>query len=118
LRGEVIRVFGLFFEYLHLRDIFVVLVKGQLAHQQRVEYDAETPDIHLFSRILLALQHLGRTVAHGPAPCLQVVGLALVLSCKAKVDQLDVAVLVEQDVFEFQVAVDAGLVVDVCDGAD
>jgi hypothetical protein len=49
---------------------------------------------------------------------LQVVGLALVLSCEAKVDQLDVAVLVEQDVFEFQVAVDAGLVVDVCDGAD
>jgi hypothetical protein len=49
---------------------------------------------------------------------LQVVGLALVFSREAEVDQLDVAVLVEQDVLEFQVAVDAGLVVDVCDGAD
>jgi hypothetical protein len=118
LRWEVVRVFGFFFEYLHLRDIFVVLVKGQLAHQQCVEYDAETPDIHLFSRILLPLQHLGRTVAHRAAPCLQVVGLALVFSREAEVDQLDVAVLVEQDVLEFQVAVDAGLVVDVCNGAD
>jgi hypothetical protein len=49
---------------------------------------------------------------------LQVVGLALVFSREAEVDQLDVAVLVEQDVLEFQVAVDAGLVVDVCNGAD
>jgi hypothetical protein len=49
---------------------------------------------------------------------LQVVGLALVFSREAEVNQLDVLVLVQQDVLEFQVSVDTGLVVDVCDGAD
>jgi hypothetical protein len=44
--------------------------------------------------------------------------LAILLSREAEVNQFNVAVLVEQVVLQFQVAVDAGLVMDVYDGAD
>ena len=46
------------------------------------------------------------------------VGAALVLSGEAKVDELDIFVLVEEDVFEFEVAVNAVLQVDIGYSAD
>jgi hypothetical protein len=114
----VFRIFWFLLQYLVFRNHFVVLVKRQLAHQKRVEDDTQTPNVHLFTRILLAFQHLRRAVTDSSTPCLQVVRLALVLARKTKVDQLDITVFVQQYVFEFEVAVDAGLVMDVGYSAD
>lgn len=115
---EVVRVLGLLLEDSRLGDGLVVVVKGQLADEEGVQDDAQTPDVDLFAGVLFALEHLGGAVAHGAAPGLQVVALALVLAGEAKVDELYVFVLVEQDVLELEVAVHAGLAVDVRDGAD
>jgi uncharacterized membrane protein YccF (DUF307 family) len=111
-------VVSFFFQYLRFGDQFVVFVKRQLADQKRVEDDAQTPHVHLFSRIFLALEHLGRAVANGATPCLQIVGLPFVLARETKIDQLYIPMLVQQNVLELQVAVDARLVVDIGDGAD
>jgi hypothetical protein len=49
---------------------------------------------------------------------LQVVRLSLVLPREPKIDQLDILVFIEEDVLEFEIAVDAGLAVDEGYGAD
>lgn len=113
----MIGVFRFLAQYLPPRNIVVVIVERQLPAQQRVEYDPQTPDIHLFARVLLALEHLRRGVTYRAAEGLQVVRLALVLAREPKVQQLHVLVLVEEYVFELEVAVHAGLQVDVGDGA-
>jgi len=116
--GYVVRVVGLLGQNLGPRDAVVIIVERQLAAEQGVENHTQTPHVHLFARVLLPLEHLGRRIAYCPAKSLQVVGLALVFAREAKVAELDVLVFVEQDVFELEVAVDAGLRVDVAYGAD
>ena len=89
--------------------VLVVFIERQFSAQQSVQNDSQTPDVHLFTGVFLTLEHLRGTVAHGTAPGLQVTRSALVLAGEAKVDQFDIAVLVEQDVLEFKIAVNARL---------
>ncbi len=96
--GEMLRPLRLRAQDFRAREIVVVLVKRQLPTQQGVQDDTQTPHVDLLARILLALQHLGRAIAHGSAEGLQVARLALILAREAKVAELDVLVLVEKDV--------------------
>lgn len=116
--GNVFGVFGILLENALFCVVLVVVVKRQLSTQQSVQDDTQTPNINLFTRVFFSLEHLRRAITHRATPCLQVAGRALVLAREAKVDQLDVAVLVEQDVLQFQVAVDTRFRMDVRDGAD
>lgn len=111
----VFRVLG---ENLCPRHVVVVIVKGEFTTQQGIENYAQTPHVDLLARISLALEHLGGRVADGAAESLQVVGLALILAGKAEVDELDVLVLVKEDIFELEIAMDARLLVDIGDGSD
>lgn len=43
------------------------------------------------------------------------IGSALIFPCEPKVDQFDVFVLVEEDILQFEIAVNAGLVMNVAD---
>ena len=92
---EVVFVRGFFAEDPSLGDLIVIFVKRQLACEQGVKNDAQTPHVHFFSSVFLPLQHFRSTVADGPAECLQVAGFAFVLSGESKVAQLDVLILVE-----------------------
>lgn len=49
---------------------------------------------------------------------MEVVSLSLILAREAEITQLDVLMLVEQDVFELEIAVDTRLLVDIANGTD
>lgn len=91
----MVRVFCLFRYDACSRDVIVVVVKGQLSAEESIENDAQTPNIDLFARVFLSLQHLWCRVAYRSAKGLEVVRPTLVFSCEAEVDELDVLVSVE-----------------------
>jgi hypothetical protein len=118
LRWEVVWECGLLFQYLHLCDHLIVVIEWQFTHQQRVENDSQAPNIDLLACVLFTLQHLRGAVAYRPTPCLQVIALPLILASETKINQLHIAVLIQKYVLELKVAVHAGLVVDVGNGAN
>lgn len=75
----------------------VLPIKGQRAANQRVEDDAETPDVHLGPVILFALEKLGGGVRRRAAERVQLV-TQRELVAEAEVGDLDVHVGVEEQV--------------------
>jgi hypothetical protein len=49
---------------------------------------------------------------------LEIVCFAFIFPRETKVAQLDILVFVEEDVLQLQISMNAGLAVDICDGAD
>lgn len=98
-----------------LHDSLVVVVKGQCSTEKCVENDTERPNVDLFACILFAGEHLWGGIAGGAAESVHK-AVALKLAGEAKVAKLDVAALVEKDVFELEVAVNDALAVDISDG--
>lgn len=111
-------VFRLLGKNFRPRHVIIVVVEWEFAAQERVKDHAQAPNIYFLSCILLALEHLRGRIADSAAKCLQVVGFALVLASKPKVYQLDILIFVQEDILELQIAVDAGLLVDVRNGPD
>jgi hypothetical protein len=110
--------FGFLAQNLGPGHVVIIVVERKLAAQKCVENDTQAPNINLFARIFLSFEHLWRWVTNGPAESLQMVGSALVFSCEPKIDQLDIFVLVEENVLQLEIAVDAWLVVNVADRTD
>jgi hypothetical protein len=108
----------LLFQDASLGRILIVLVKWELSTKERVQNDSKTPDVNLFTSIFFALEHLGSTVTYSATPRLQIARFALIFSCESKIYQLDVLMLVQKDIFELQVSVNAGFLVNIGDGAD
>lgn len=75
----------------------VVAVEGQGAADQRVEDDAQAPDVHLGAVVLLALEELGGGVGGGPAEGVQF-GAQRELVAEPKIGDFDVGVGVQQQV--------------------
>lgn len=121
-RDEALRLFGeavgdlkVALQNLLLHDSLVIVIEWQSSAQKGVEDDTERPDIDLFSRIPPAGKHLWRGIAGGAAKRVHET-VALELARKAKVAKLDIAALVEENVFELEIAVNDALAVYVGDG--
>lgn len=103
------RVLGILLQNSPFRHIIIIVIERQFPAQQGVENYSQTPNIDFLSSIFLPLEHFRRTVADCPAPRLQVTCRSLVFSCEAEIDQLDILMFVQENVFQLQVPVDAAL---------
>lgn len=75
----------------------VLSIEGQRAADQRVEDDAQAPDVHLGPVVLLALEELGGGVWWGATERVQLVPQSKLVA-EAKVCYFDVHVCVQQQV--------------------
>lgn len=79
----------------------VLSVEGQRAADQRVEDDAQTPDVHLGPVVFLALEELRGGVRRGAAERVQLVPQGELVA-EAEVGYFDVHVCVQQQVLGLQ----------------
>lgn len=93
--------------------LVVVLVKGELARQQCIEDNAQAPHVHLLACIFLSLEHLRRAVADGAAERLEIARFPFILAREPKVAQLDTLMLVQEDVFQFEIPMHTRFAVDI-----
>lgn len=95
----------------------VVVLEGQTSAEHHIQDDAAAPHIHLRPRVQRAPNHLRRGVVRAPAAGLHEVAV-LDLVREAKVGDLDVEVVVEEDVLGLEVAVHDLEAVGVVDAGD
>ena len=97
-----------------------VVVKRQVSGKHGIENDAAAPNINCAADVeALADDELWGGVAGTAAACLhEIIGPVLETVCKTKISDDDVAVAVEEEVFELEVAVDNFLLVNVPDAGD
>lgn len=105
--GQVARELGILGQDLVPGHGVVVVVERQLSAEQGIQDDTQAPNVHLFARVFLAFEHFRRCVAYRPTECLEMVRPPLVFSREAEINELDVFVLVEEDVLQLEIAVDA-----------
>lgn len=79
-----------------------LIVKGYFTADEHVEHDPKTPDIDLRSRIHPGVQELGCSKVERSAKRREVVVRRIEIA-QSKVDDLDVAGLGDQDVFDLQI---------------
>lgn len=108
---------GIFRQDLRSCHIIVVVVERQLSTQKSVEDNSQAPNVDLFTSILLSLEHFRGRVAYCTAKSLEMVVPALVFSRKPEIYQLYVLVLIEEDILEFEIAMNARVHMDVGDGS-
>lgn len=82
----------------------VIIVEGQSADEQRVEDDPAGPDVGPPAVVLLPPDHLGTGVVRGAAARLQH-GPRRLQRSHAKVRNLNVVLLVQEQVLWFQISV-------------
>ena len=90
----------------------VLVLKGEVAAEHGVEDDAAGPDVDAGALVAPARDHLGRSVARGPAGRFEPFA-RLVLVGQSEVHDLDVALVVEKQVLRLQVPVHDPVLVDV-----
>ena len=97
-----------------------VIVKRQVSRQHGIENDAAAPNINCAADVeALADDELRGGIAGTAAACLhEIICAVLETVCKTKISDNDVAVAVEEEVFELEVTVDNFLLVDVPDAGD
>lgn len=110
---DLLEVLLLFTAQYEVIEIFVLsrFLEGKDASHDDEEYDASGEDVSLTAIVELAELDLGRHVRHGAAVRLQ--GFDALVGGEAEISEFDVHVLVEQYVFDLDVAVDNILVVHV-----
>lgn len=117
---QPLRLLVLAFDNHLSHDAFVVIVKRQTTAKKRIEDDSKRPHIGLDAQILLALQHLGASVACCPAVCLHATSSAsdssdhsqstlLVLAGKAQIRKLHSKLTIEQDILQLEIAMNNAL---------
>ena len=79
-----------------------LVIEWYFSTHQDVEDDSKTPHIHLGTGILLRLQQFRGRKIQGPAKSLQVISRTKQIR-KPKINDLDVARLGNEDVFNFEV---------------
>lgn len=84
-----------------LPHLEVLPIEGQRSADQRVEDDAQAPDVHLGPVVFLALEELGGGVRRGTAERVQLVPQSELVA-EAKVGYFDVHVGVQQQVLGLQ----------------
>ncbi len=97
--------------------LVVVVVEGEAAGHHLVHDDADAPPVD-GAPVVHVLQHLRGQVLRGAAEGLGGAAEVDVLLAQAEVGDLDVAVLVQEEVLQLEVAVDDAKLVQVVDGAD
>lgn len=94
-----------------------VVVEGEVAAEQGVENDPNTPNVGLLAGVLVSLDHLRGRVGGRAAKGLHERARVEKVG-KAKVYDLDVEILVQQDVLGLQISVDDVVGVTVVEGGD
>ena len=97
------------------QHLVVAVVEGQVAADHLVHDNADTPPVHR-ATVVVVLEHLRGQVFRGPAKGRRRSPECDFLLAQPKVGDLDVALAVEQQVLQLEVAVDDAAVVQVCDG--
>lgn len=82
-----------------------LIIKGYPAADENVKDDAKTPDIHLRAGIGTSLEELGSREVETAAKCFEVPSRGEEIA-ESKVDDLDVAGLADEDVFDLQITMD------------
>ena len=111
VRHLVLRLDNLLVELLR-----VLVFERKKPANHRVEDHPAGPNVCAKSVILLASDHLGRRVARTATSCLQFFA-RLVQITEAKVNNLDVVIVIEQQVLRLQISVDHSELVYVLDAA-
>lgn len=76
-------------------------IEGQGAADQRVEDDAQAPDVHLWPIVLLALEQLWGSVRGAPTECVQLRPQRELIA-EAKVGDFDVGLGIQQQVLSLR----------------
>lgn len=92
-------------------------LKWRLANDERVDDDAQRPDVHFVGVSRFPLQHLRRNVVGCPANSALAFPVEVNLGCESEVADLDLHALVDEEVSEFQVAVNDSVGVQVLECA-
>ena len=81
-------------------------LERRFSNNERVDYDAQRPNIHLVRVAALAFEDLGGDIVRRTANRALLLTIKVKLRGKAKVAQLDLHLVVEEEVAEFEVTMD------------
>ena len=93
-----------------------LVIEGHLATDQDVQDDTKTPDVDLGTGVLSSLEQLGRSEVQAATEGLEVTTGGEQVT-QAKVDDLDIARLADEDVLDLQISVDDAVAMTVVEGA-
>ena len=81
-------------------------LEGRLTDDERVDDDADGPDVDLVRVALLAFEHLGSDIVRSTANSALALAIKLELGSEAEVTDFDLHLVVEEEVAEFEVTMD------------
>ena len=81
-------------------------LERRFSNNERVDYDAQRPNIHLVRVAALAFEDLGGDIVRRTANRALLLTIKVKLRGKAKVAQFDLHLVVEEEVAEFEVTMD------------
>jgi hypothetical protein len=99
-----------------VQSLHVLVVKRDFTAHQNIDDDAKTPHIHLGARVSFGSEKLGCGEIETPTESLEVTAGGKQVA-EPKVDDLDVAILADEDIFNLEVAVDDAIPMAVVEGA-
>ena len=111
-RDEVVAVEDFFVQLIGIR-----IFEGKIPARHRVQNDPATPDITIQAMVSFSSDHFRGSVARTTASSFQCFALFVSIR-QTKVDDLDVVLLVEKQVFWFEVSVADTDFVDILDTSD
>mmetsp|Transcript_27182 Transcript_27182/g.33812 ORF Transcript_27182/g.33812 Transcript_27182/m.33812 type:complete len:303 (+) Transcript_27182:888-1796(+) len=90
----------------------ILILKGQVAANHRVQDDTRTPDVCTEAEVTLTADHLRGGIAGTTARCFELLAF-LVEVAEAEIDELNVVVVVEEEVLGLEVAMDDAQLVNI-----
>ena len=93
-------------------------LERRFSNNERVDYDAQRPNIHLVRVAALALEYLGGDIVRRTANRALLLTIEVKLRGKAKITQFDLHFVVEEEVAKFEVTVDDSVRVKVLEGGN
>lgn len=88
-------------------------LKRRLANNQCVNDHAQRPDVNFVAVSAFSFQHLGSDVVGRAANCSLPFSIEVDLGCEAEITDLDLHLVVDEEVAEFEVTVDDSVRVQV-----
>lgn len=101
-----------------VRRLDVGCLERWLADDQCINDDSKRPNVNLIGVSVAALEHLGSNVVRRAANCPLFLTVEVEFSSQAEVTKLDLHLVIQEQVAQFQVSVDYAMRVQVLESAD
>lgn len=112
---QILRELVLSIQDLLVKLFGILVLKGQLPANHGEQNDSAAPNVGIQPQIALSLNHFWRRIAWAATSCLESFSCFVQIS-QPKVHEFYVVVVVQQDVFRFQITVDYPNFMDVFNG--